>query len=152
MISFQSVLIVCALVHAGYALQCWNCQFDGDQNNTCLRQPPPSNATDLKTNYVALDGYDIKTCDEGAACNKMTMKMEMFGREIDVVSRQCIPGLGALSGRCIGQEIPGLNGKNIKAEMCICNSDICNSANLPVQASVLAVLFSAMSTLIVKLL
>lgn len=156
----QVTLIVCALLHATSALQCWDCQFTGDQNKTCLQHPPPDMGKDgvvvpegvSKADYKHLfRGYDIKTCDEGSACAKMTMKMHMFGRTIDVVSRQCMADLGSLNGRCLDQEIPELNGKTIKAEMCICNSDNCNAANLPAIASFVPILLSVFSISIVKL-
>ena len=68
--------------------------------------------------------------------------MELAGVELDLTQRLCMVGMKAMAGQCIDQEVPGPQGKTIKAKVCTCDSDLCNSANFKTQASMFALLLS----------
>ena len=70
--------------------------------------------------------------------------MEIANMEFDITQRMCIPGMKAMAGQCIDQEVPGRpkNVKLLKAKLCACDSDLCNSANFNTQVSIFALVLS----------
>ena len=60
--------------------------------------------------------------------------MNLQGTSLKFTSRQCFPGVSILSGKCLAQDIP-IEVQQIKANMCVCNTDECNSAPFSAQAS-----------------
>ena len=68
--------------------------------------------------------------------------MEIANMEFDMTQRMCMPGMKAMAGQCIDQEVPGPQGKRIKAKLCACDSDLCNSANFNTQVSIFALVLS----------
>ena len=78
--------------------------------------------------------------------------MDLLGKNYNFVARQCMPKFSALAGRCMGTEVPGPGGKSIQAEMCVCNSDQCNTASFSTQASILTVLVSIVSLMLQQLI
>ena len=68
--------------------------------------------------------------------------MKFADMEFDLTQRMCIAGMKAMAGQCIDQEVPGPQGKPIKAKLCACDSDLCNSANFSTQVSIFAVVLS----------
>jgi len=145
----SSILLIGTFVNTAYGLSCWNCEFDGNQNKSCLTSPFPEDMKKIP------DGMTKKKCEgEGNACAKMAFKMDLFGQSLDIVSRQCMPGGEALlkiSGSCISSDTPTVGGQTVKANMCLCTSELCNAANFPVQASIMTVLISIVSVLLQKM-
>ena len=82
----------------------------------------------------------------------MILGMNLLGSDYNIVARQCMEGLGALGGKCIGTEVPGQGGKSVQAQMCLCNSDQCNTASFPIQASLITLFVSIASILVQKLI
>ena len=78
--------------------------------------------------------------------------MNLLGSDYNIVARQCMEGLGALGGKCIGTEVPGQGGKSVQAQMCLCNSDQCNAASFPIQATFITIFVSIASILLQKLI
>ena len=52
----------------------------------------------------------------------------------------CMPGMKPLAGRCMDQEVPGPSGKKMPVNMCICDTDQCNSAPFNTQVSMFGLL------------
>ena len=83
---------------------------------------------------------------------KMISGMNLLGSDYNIIARQCMEGLGALGGKCIGTEVPGQGGKSVQAQMCLCNSDQCNTASFPIQATFVTIFVSIVSILVQKLI
>ena len=66
-----------------------------------------------------------------------------MGKKYDIAMRMCMPGLKAIAGRCMSQKVPGPSGKQIDANMCICDTDQCNSAPFSTQVSLFGMLLPA---------
>jgi len=149
----SSILFLGAITNTAYGLSCWNCPFTGDQNpedKSCLNEPIPKTPEEMKNLPKGLSKIDCGTGD--VACAKMAFKMDLLGKNYNFVARQCMPKFSALAGRCMGTEVPGPGGKSIQAEMCVCNSDQCNTASFSTQASILTVLVSIVSLMLQQLI
>ena len=68
--------------------------------------------------------------------------MKFADMEFDMTQRMCIAGMKAMAGQCIDQEVPGPQGKPIKAKLCACDYDLCNSTNVQTQVSIFALVLS----------
>ena len=65
-----------------------------------------------------------------------------MGKQYEMTQRMCMPGMKAMAGQCIDQEVPGPQGKTMKTKMCACDSDLCNSANFKTELSIFAFVLS----------
>jgi len=134
--SVLSLITILAAVQIGYALKCWTCPLDQNPNKPCLKPDanPNTNAS----------SFQVQECSgNDAACVKSITSAELLGKTFDLAMRMCMPGMKPLAGRCMDQEVPGPNGKKMRANMCICDTDQCNSAPFSTQLSMFGMLLPA---------
>ena len=76
------------------------------------------------------------------------LDMKFLGTEYKVTERRCVEGLAAISPKCIQTDVPLDGGQTGKANMCLCTSELCNTASFPVHGSVLILFISIAAILL----
>merc|ERR1712126_403866 len=125
-----------------------NCKFEGNPNKTCLMASyPPDTTKKLPT------GVSKETCSgAGDACGKMEFNMKFLGKEYKFSERRCVEGLAAISPKCIPTDVPLDGGQTGKANMCLCASELCNTASFSVQGSILTLFVSIVAIVLKKMI
>ena len=77
--------------------------------------------------------------------------MKFLGTEYKVTERRCVEGLAAISPKCIQTDVPLDGGQTGKANMCLCTSELCNTASFSVHGSILTLFVSTIAIVLQKI-
>ena len=80
------------------------------------------------------------------------LEMKFLGKEYEFAERRCVEGLAAISPKCIPTDVPLDGGQTGKANMCLCTSELCNTASFPAHGSMLTIFVSLAAILLQKMI